>query len=82
MKKVASFLTGDKTNGRSKMISKVEGTGSTKQVGSTTSPLAAALGLKDKFIKLLHQMSQPFLTPLTTSVLSKFATAYYANEKH
>jgi hypothetical protein len=57
-------------------------TGSTKQVGSTTSPLAAALVLKDKFIELLHQMSQPFLTPLATSVLSKFATAYYANEKH
>jgi hypothetical protein len=35
--------------------------GSTKQVGNTTSPLAAALVLKDKFIKLLHTMSQPFL---------------------
>ena len=56
--------------------------GSTKQAGSTTSPLAAALVLKDKFIKSLHQMSQPFLTPLATSVLSKFATAYYADEKH
>jgi hypothetical protein len=57
-------------------------TGSTKQAGSTMSPLAAALVLKDKFIKLLHQMLQPFLTPLATSVLSKFATAYYANKKH
>jgi hypothetical protein len=57
-------------------------TGSTKQAGSTTCPLAAALVLKDKFIKLLHQMLQPFLTLLATSVLSKFATAYYANEKH
>ncbi len=27
-------------------------------------------------------MSQPFLTPLATSVLSKLATAYYAKEKH
>jgi hypothetical protein len=56
--------------------------GSTKQVGSTTSPLAAALVLKDKFIELLHIMLQPFLQPLTTSVLSKFATAFYANKKH
>jgi hypothetical protein len=37
---------------------------------------------KDKFIELLHQMLQPFLTPLATSVLSKFATAYYVNKKH
>jgi hypothetical protein len=57
-------------------------TGSTKQAGSTTSPLAAALVLKDKFIELLHLMSQPFLTPLATSVLSKFVSAYYANKKH
>jgi hypothetical protein len=57
-------------------------TGSTKQAGSTTSPLAAALVLKDKYIKSLYQMSQPFLTPLATSVLSKFATAYYADKKH
>jgi hypothetical protein len=56
--------------------------GSTKQVGTTTSPLAAALVLKDKFIKMFHVMSQPFLQPLATSVLSKFATAYYANKKH
>ncbi len=27
-------------------------------------------------------MSQPFLQPLATSVLSKFATVFYANEKH
>ena len=46
------------------------------------SPLAAALVLKDKFIESLHIMSQPFLQPLATSVLSKFATAYYADEKH
>jgi hypothetical protein len=46
------------------------------------SPLAAALVLKDKFIKLLHTMLQPFLKPLSTSVLSKFANAYYADEKH
>ncbi len=46
------------------------------------SPLAAALVLKDKFIESLHQMFQPFLTPLATSVLSKFATAYYADKKH
>ena len=38
--------------------------------------------LKDKFIESLHIMSQPFLQPLATSVLSKFATAYYADEKH
>ena len=56
--------------------------GSTKQAGNTTSPLAAALVLKDKFIESLHIMSQPFLQPLATSVLSKFATAYYADEKH
>ena len=56
--------------------------GSTKQVGSTMSPLAAALVLKDKFVELLHIMLQPFLQPLTTSVLSKFATAYYADKKH
>jgi hypothetical protein len=56
--------------------------GSTKQAGNTTSPLAAALVLKDKFIEPLHIMSQPFLQPLATSVLSKFATAYYADEKH
>jgi hypothetical protein len=30
----------------------------------------------------LHIMSQPFLQPLSTSVLSKFATAYYAEAKH
>ena len=30
----------------------------------------------------LHLMSQPFLQPLSTSVLSKFATAYYAEAKH
>jgi hypothetical protein len=52
--------------------------GNTKQDGSTTSPLAAALVLKDKFIVSLHIMSQP----LSTSVLSKFATAYYAEAKH
>jgi hypothetical protein len=34
--------------------------GSTKQVGSTTSRLAAALVLKDKFIESLHIMLQPF----------------------
>ena len=56
--------------------------GSTKQAGSTLCPLAAALVLKDKFIELLHQMSQPCLKPLTTSVLSEFATAHYANKKH
>jgi hypothetical protein len=56
--------------------------GSTKQVGSTLSPLAAALVLKDKFIELLHIMSQTFLQLLATSVLSKFATAYYTNEMH
>ena len=56
--------------------------GNTKQDGSTTSPLAAALVLKDKFIVSLHIMSQPFLQPLSTSVLSKFATAYYAEAKH
>ena len=56
--------------------------GNTKQDGSTTSPLAAALVLKDKFIASLHIMSQPFLQPLSTSVLSKFATAYYAEAKH
>ncbi len=55
---------------------------STKQVGSTTSPLATALVLKDKFIESLHIMLQPFLQPLATSVLSKFATAFYANKKH
>jgi len=55
--------------------------GSTKQEGRTTSPLAAALVLKDKFI-VLHIMSQPFLQPLSFSVLSKFATAYYAEAKH
>jgi hypothetical protein len=52
------------------------------QVGNTMSPLAAALVLKDKFIKLLHTMLQPFLQKLSTSVLSKFATAYFAEEKH
>ncbi len=58
--------------------------GSTKQVGSTTSPLAAALVLNDKFIKLLHIMSQPFLflQRLITSVLRKFANAYNADKKH
>ena len=56
--------------------------GNTKQDGSTMSPLAAALVLKDKFIVSLHIMSQPFLQPLSTSVLSKFATAYYAEAKH
>jgi len=56
--------------------------GNTKQDGSTTSPLAAALVLKDKFIVLLHLMLQPFLQSLSTSVLSKFATAYYAEAKH
>jgi hypothetical protein len=56
--------------------------GSTKQVGSFTSPFAAAPVLKDKFIKSLHIMLQPFLQPLATLVMSKFATAYYANKKH
>jgi hypothetical protein len=56
--------------------------GSTKQVGSTTFPLAAALVLKDKFIESLHVMLQPFLQPLATLVLSKFATTFYANKKH
>ncbi len=56
--------------------------GSTKQVGSTTSPPAAALVLKDKFNELLHIMLQLFLQPLATLVLSKFATAFYANKNH
>ena len=56
--------------------------GNTKQDGSTMSPLAAALVLKDKFIVSLQIMSQPFLQSLSTSVLSKFATAYYAKAKH
>jgi len=58
--------------------------GSTKQNDSTTSPLADALVLKDKFIMLLQIMSQPFLQPLSTSMLSEFTTAYYyyAEAKH
>jgi hypothetical protein len=56
--------------------------GSTKQVGSTTSPLATALVLKYKFTELLHIMLRLFLQPLATSELKKFATAYYANKKH